>query len=253
MTWGAYHFTRIFTSGTECHFLHSVPEVKIRAYHFTRIFTSGTECKKWHSIANFFFNVFPMIATLSLVKILNFVTPAVVVPDLLAAIKATFTTATGSCALVWFVSTRAACFLFGFDAFLYKFQVIAHTWRINAQGGEVAETCGAEDSTAILLNTFIFVNQLLGIAQLGWFTKQRIFIFIFAGEDGAMSERERAIKLTFDATLCYKIHQHHGLLKAIFFWWSYSDSDFQKMVLDSKDDTSGEEAQGARATLQLDR
>jgi len=229
-------------------------------YHFVTIFTSRTACKKWHSVANFFFNVFPMIATLSLVKILNFVTPAVVVPDLIGAIKATFTTKTGTCNLVWFLATRTACFLFGFDAFLYKFQVIANDWRlIQADELAIIDKCfepvpylGWTGQTVVLLNTLLFVNQLLGIVQLGWFTKQRIFIFIFAGEDGAMSQKEYAIKLTFDAYLCYKVQEEHGLFNAIFFWWSYSDSDFQKMVLDNKDDHSGEESRVARASLAAD-
>lgn len=192
-----------------------------------------------------------MISTLSMVKLLNYVTPAVLVPELLNAIKEFFTMADGSCRLAFYIFSRIICLFAGFDAFLYKFQIIAnYFFQINCNEGR-GDNCdiqGATESDTIIF-TLLFVNQMLAIVQLGWFTKQRIFIFIFAGEDGAMSNKEIAIKQTWEAMVCFRIQELHGWVKGIFFWLTFGDGDFQKMVLDDKDDDSGEVAEKVRASI----
>merc|ERR1719330_1850096 len=127
-------------------------------------------------------------------------------------------------------------FLLGFDAFLYKFQLI---------GIELTEQekNGYENTTELLITVLFFVNQMLGIVQLGVFTKQRIFVFISAGEDGQMSEQEDAVKRTWEAMVCWQTFEKHGI-KAFFIWLCFSDADFQKMVLDSKEE-AGEEGERA--------
>lgn len=225
-------------------------------WQLVSMFTTTIPWLRWHRVSNFFFNVYPMLSTLSMIRILNYVTPQVIVPDLLAAIKNTFSTKTGTCDLAWFFASRFFCLIAGFDAFLYKFQVLANKFEIIQDPSRrksviidgVSELCPSEanflfseEQSIVVVQAITFVFQMLGVVQLGWFTKNRIFVFIFAGEDGQMSQKELAIKKTFDAMVAYRIFQIHGLPKALFFWWSFSDADFQKMVLDSKDDDSSEQ------------
>jgi len=190
-----------------------------------------------------------MISTLSMVKLLNYITPAVIVPDLMAAINGVFTRKDGTCQLAFFFASRVICLLVGFDAFLYKFQILAFQFeRCNKK--DLQDRCAGPEVYDTVVFAALFVNQMLGIVQLGWFTKQRIFLFIFAGEDGQMSSKERAIKMTWEAMVCYKSQEIHGWIKGMFFWLCFSDSDFQKMVLDDKDDDSGDVAHVKRKTLE---
>lgn len=187
----------------------------------------STKPAKWHSVANFFFNVFPTLAQASLVKLLGSVTPAVLVPELMWTINKALSHSTGCIVLVWFLATRIGCLFLGFDAFLYKFQILAE------QYGNLKNPEGV-DTTDLLVNTVLFVNQMLGVVQLGTFTKKRLFVFIFAGEDGAMSEKEDAVRRTWEAFFCYKVFEEHGPIKSILIYLSFSDTDFQKMVLDTE-------------------
>lgn len=199
------------------------------ALNLSKIFNPlATECSMWHSVSYFFFSVWPTIATVSMVKLLYWFTPAVLTPHLLWTIGRLKYSTTGPIILVYFLASRLGCLFAGFDAFLYKFQLI---------GLELAdqEATGYENSRDLLITVLFFVLQMLGIVQLGVFTKQRIFIFIFAGEDGQMSEKEEAIKRTWEAMVCAETWKVHGI-KAIFIWLSFSDADFQRMVLDTKEE-----------------
>lgn len=197
-----------------------------------------TPCTRWHAVANFFFNIFPMIATMSMVRLLNYITPQVVVPQLLWAISR-LSHVSGGVSLGWFLATRIGCFFAGFDAFLFKFQVLAFQFSNLTEPNS--------DPTDTLILTLLFVNQMLGVVQLSVFTKQRIFVFIFAGEDGQMSEYESATKATWEAMLCKELVAKHGFFRSMFIWLSFSDADFQKLVLDSK---NPEEEEGAGAAGQ---
>lgn len=203
-----------------------------------------TPCTRWHAVANFFFNIFPLIATMSMVRLLNYITPQVVVPQLLWAIsRISHASGGGAIGLVFFLVTRIGCFFAGFDAFLFKFQVLAFQFS--------NLTAPNSDPTNTLILTLLFVNQMLGVVQLSVFTKQRIFVFIFAGEDGQMSEYESATKATWEAMLCKELVAKHGFFKSMFIWLSFTDADFQKLVLDSKDPADEEGAGAAGQALGL--
>jgi len=202
----------------------------------------NSPCARWHAVANFFFNIFPMIATMSMVRLLNYITPQVVVPQLLWAISR-LSHVSGGVGLVFFLGTRFGCFFAGFDAFLFKFQVLAFQFSNLTQP--------ESDPTDTLILTLLFVNQMLGVVQLSVFTKQRIFVFIFAGEDGQMSEYESATKATWEAMLCKELVAKHGFFRAMFIWLSFTDADFQKLVLDSKDPEEKEDGGAAGQALGL--
>merc|ERR1719210_2136976 len=76
---------------------------------------------RWTAVQEFFWNAMPQASTISTIKLLNFVTPAVLFPDLISKFNL-------SCAhmipgLLWVLLTRGLAGIIGFDALLFKLQV----------------------------------------------------------------------------------------------------------------------------------
>lgn len=202
-------------------------------YNLGVLYRASTPCRRWMGVAQFWYDTVPQASTLSLVKLLNYVTPAVLVPELTSVITATMASGCGRRGLdmLWFIVSRVACLLAGLDAFLYKFQILSVQFKTLANSNHVGEGF-------LLMNTVIFLNQILGVVQVGWFVKSRIFLFIFAGEDGQMSEKEKAVKLLFEAMVARKLWEELRPIQAIAVYLTFSDYDFQKMVLDTTSQAS---------------
>merc|ERR1712012_81492 len=53
------------------------------AFTFSKILNPmATQCSRWHAVSDFFFNCWPTLSTVAMVKLLNFVTPQVLTPSL---------------------------------------------------------------------------------------------------------------------------------------------------------------------------
>jgi len=190
------------------------------------------EITRWIGVQELFWSSMPEAAAISGPKLLNYVTPAVVVPDLLNI----FTVGKhhGICSfvgnLIFFVVTRLLAGWIGFDAFLFKLQTTSIAISNSLKADE-----GIRDP---LIYSFTFLNQTLGIVQLGWFVRKRIFAFIFAGEDGVLSPQEDALKEVWESMLARRIWQDLPPIQAIVAYLSYSDFDFQKLALETESKTA---------------
>eukprot|EP00927_Polykrikos_kofoidii_P062983 TRINITY_DN5779_c0_g1_i1.p1 TRINITY_DN5779_c0_g1~~TRINITY_DN5779_c0_g1_i1.p1 ORF type:complete len:488 (+),score=101.38 TRINITY_DN5779_c0_g1_i1:84-1547(+) len=108
----------------------------------------------------------------------------------------------------------------GFDAFLVKYRMAAD--YIEREEFNFASALGA----------FIFLFQILGVVNLSWFVRERLFIFIFGGEDGNVDREEKARWDCWNALMAKKIYDHFGFFKGSIVLLGFDDYDFQMLVLD---------------------
>merc|ERR1719240_167170 len=121
--------------------------------------------------------------------------------------------------IIRFAITRLLAGVVGIDAFLVKFRVVSEHIMLVTMG------------PSNMMRTVMFVVQLLGVVKLGLFMQERLFMFIFAGEDAIMTSKELASQDIFNALLVKRIWREHKFPKRWFILLSFTDVDFQAMVL----------------------
>lgn len=171
----------------------------------------------WHAVAELFWSVLSQLSTVSAMRLLNFVTPAVLTADLGACLHGM----RHPSELLLLLLGRLACAFVGIDAFLLKLQHVSGVLRTDV------------DETFKLITAVVFLNQLLGIVQLQMFVQRRIESFIFAGEDGVLSKEERVSMDVWHAMLAKQMWQSLNPFQFLAVMLSYSDYDFQTLVLNS--------------------
>lgn len=190
---------------------------------------SGGE--RWLGVAVLLWDTVPELSTFSAMKTLNEVTPQVVAPVLATKVKRARQPTAGYgdyWELVKFVLLRILHLLVGFEAFMIKFSLASD--EVNAGKNELP----------VLLTSLAFLNQLLGVVNVQQFSRRRLFIFIFGGEDGFLSKREEAVAATWLGMLAEKMWLHaKGRRGPQWAWFlavglSYGDSDFQMLVLNEE-------------------
>lgn len=86
-----------------------------------------------------------------------------------------------------------------------------------------------------LFSILLFVNQVLGVVQVRWMIQLRLFCFIFGGEDSILSDEADAKRRTWLALLAKEICSVFPMGKFFAIMLSFSDQDFQLLVLDEDD------------------
>eukprot|EP00415_Alexandrium_ostenfeldii_P004821 UN4821 len=66
--------------------------------------------------------------------------------------------------------------------------------------------------------------------------RQRLFTFIFGGEDSILQPHEKTLKAVWEAMLARAICTQHSFCRALAIMLSFSDVDFQKLVLNERSD-----------------
>merc|ERR1712196_515351 len=95
---------------------------------------------------------------------------------------------------------------------------------------------------------FVFLFQLLGVVNLRSFVKERLFLFIFAGEEGNLDSNEKSRWEIWLCILCKRIVEEFGFFKGFVVMLAFDDYDFQKLVLD---DAKKVEMRTVRRSLKL--
>merc|ERR1712060_999670 len=86
--------------------------------------------------------------------------------------------------------------IIGFDSFLVKFREGANQFIVSTP-----ESDKRQFQLANFIGAFMLLNQILGVVQLNWMIKERLFRFVFAGEDGIMTRSENVKKDTWNALI----------------------------------------------------
>jgi len=194
------------------------------------LFGRHGQMRRWFAVSALLWGLFPFLASYSLMKMLYYVTPTVVgteacmviydVEQRIAGMSSLRRKAIAALPLLWYVVSRLTCLILGLDAFLIK----------------AREAAGAIDKEALELKSVfvavIFLFQTLCIVDLNLFVRERLFIFVFAGEDGTLEPDEAARKQVWNALLAKRIYEHFGFWKFMVVMLGFDDYDLQLLVLD---------------------
>jgi len=208
---------------------------------------ASTTPKRWMALSRLVWSGWPTFATATSLKLLYYIQTTILIAALLKAINLAFAKMGRGCpALLLFLAQRIFFGLCGFDTFLYKTQFLAA--QISAIL-EMEEGPSRSASTqAVTIQSVVFINQMLSVVQLGRYSRRRIFVFMFAGEDGQIDAVEDARKQIWEGMFAMWCWEQLKWYQAISVYMSFSDYDFQKLVLDNKEGSSEEENKGKVAT-----
>lgn len=112
----------------------------------------------------------------------------------------------------------------GFDAFLIRFRVVALTVTTTSREASI-EACW------LTLPAVQFLVQLLGVVNLAVVMRQRVFLFIFGGEDAVLRDDEVERMETWLALLARRMYLDLPSWQFVVVALSFSDADFQALVL----------------------
>jgi len=190
-----------------------------------RAICAGKEWIRWQCVAKLVWCLLPRFYTFSSMKLLHFVSPRVLMTEFFLEFAFTGERCRGGQYLratrkfAWFLLSRLLCLFVGFDAFLVKLRV----------------TSRVVDGHALtfkrLLPGVVFMFQVLGIVNLAIFARQRLFVFIFGGEDGVLSTREKAREYLWNALLAKRLWQAFPRGQWVLIILSLDDYDFQTLML----------------------
>jgi len=181
---------------------------------------------KWKGVADLFWDNLPALQGFSALRLLMLVHPQILSADFIQQIKTIQDMPPGSkqkrmarLHFAVFAVWRLFIFMFGFEAFCIKFA--------NAAKLLVADPGSLETFVKLVL----FLNQMLCIVRLNIFATTRIHLFVFGGENAEISEEEGAILVAWKCCMAKSIWRMPTLKDRICVSLTFSDVDFQKLVL----------------------
>mmetsp|Transcript_22911 Transcript_22911/g.58446 ORF Transcript_22911/g.58446 Transcript_22911/m.58446 type:complete len:510 (+) Transcript_22911:138-1667(+) len=199
---------------------------------------------KWHAASQLCWKSIPWLGSFSLMRVLYHLTPSVLAtevsleigflqerwadPDYDHSFKRSFFAVAP---LLLYVVTRLLGLAVGVDAFLVKFR--AAEQYVNAEDYVLRD----------MLGSVVFLFQVLGVVNVSMFSKQRLSIFIFGGEDGEVTYKENAVQEVWGAMMAKRVWDELGPIDFMVVMLSFSDYDFQLLMLD--DSKEGQEAKKA--------
>lgn len=195
------------------------------------IYIGKSDYSRWISVSSICWNVVPILSSFSSMKMLNYVTPTIFTQRINRFMESCNQAqedgaSPGSIILrvAGFILGHLLLGIFGFDAFMIKFEAAASMLN---QGLPMPD---------VLLSSFLFLNQVLGVLDLDMFTKERLFLFIFGGEDARISPNEKRVQQVWSAMLCQRLWRCYAGRpdKFLFVILTFSDIDFQKLTLNEK-------------------
>jgi hypothetical protein len=194
------------------------------------------EMSRWRASCRLCWRTLPDMSDYSALRLLRFATPAVLKYDLGAAVsdiklsldKGDVLWQKQSLLLMFFLILRApVCFVIGFDCFLIKARVMVRLF-----------TLSSEATAAAVFGAVIILNQILGAVQLQRTVQNQLYRFVFAGEDGTLSRQEFVRQNVWEAMVARTMYKEFSWLQATTLMLSWSDEDFQMMILDQEEISS---------------
>jgi len=185
---------------------------------FAILFLKGY--RKWQGVVNLCWYSLPDLSIFSAIKLLQFVTPQQLSYDLNFIIFYE-PHATKKLKFALFLITTPITLVLGLDCFLIKVRL--------AQDFIDSST----DDLQSVMGSVILLTQILGVVQIAKTIKNRLYRFVFAGEDGIMTDREQMRQDIWEAMVAQKIFAcgNYNFFDATCLMLSWCDDDFQMMAL----------------------
>mmetsp|Transcript_11822 Transcript_11822/g.36955 ORF Transcript_11822/g.36955 Transcript_11822/m.36955 type:complete len:444 (-) Transcript_11822:194-1525(-) len=200
---------------------------------------ASMEVFRWVCVMQIFWNAVPSLSAFSLMRLLYFVVPAVIGTEAYYIwtwmLERMEQDGGASFSSTWlmarYVISRLLCLIIGFDAFLMKFR-LASSGLMNAY-----------PSLLDVLAMVIFLFQVMGVVNLTWFVRERLFLFIFGSEDGGMNNEQKAREIVWNARMAHNVYHKLGVWKFILVMLGFDDYDFQVLVMEEKDENEKKQAE----------
>lgn len=180
---------------------------------------------RWYAAQHLFFNLIPMIGVYSSLLMLFPAAPKVFIQDLFTQLF--YRDTKNYRDVLWLIVSRVICFIIGFDSFLVKFREGANMFIVSTP-----ESDKSHFHFQYFVGAALLLNQILGVVQLNWMIRERLFRFVFAGEDGVMSSSEGVKKDTWNAQIAERLFTtYKNPIDKFTMLLTFSDDDFQRLTL----------------------
>lgn len=209
-------------------------ELAIFAYLWAKALVSvslATCCRgwrRWYHIQSLFFDQIPALSVFSALQLLFYCTPKVLLVEIFAIIF--YDQQVRVCRLARELLFAFVCFVVGFDAFLIKFREASGLFIVGRDGNIIEELEFENFFGSVML-----LNQILGVVQLHWIVRRRVYRFIFAGEDCIFTDEETVKMNVWNAlvakTICDK---YANFADKIAMLMTFCDDDVQMLILGNK-------------------
>eukprot|EP00927_Polykrikos_kofoidii_P048278 TRINITY_DN42495_c0_g3_i1.p1 TRINITY_DN42495_c0_g3~~TRINITY_DN42495_c0_g3_i1.p1 ORF type:complete len:751 (+),score=84.82 TRINITY_DN42495_c0_g3_i1:200-2452(+) len=181
---------------------------------------------RWQAVVSLLIHRVPQLRAFSALRVLYWVLPAVLIPDLQALLR-------DRRGVVAFVTFRLIALFFGLQAFMVRL------WSVYSVLRRLDDSEGL--SFWSIVEIAAFLNQMTGIVDLALFTRRRLFLFIFGGSDVILDSSEVARRRAWLATLLHRVwgHPRSSLMRFFAVALTFSPDDVQRLVLRERSDCSG--------------
>lgn len=182
-----------------------------------------TGWERWHSVHTVLGLTVIELSSFSAMRLLMYITPKVFIAELSAKLFLVEKPQYG--AAVKQILFGVLCFIVGFDAFLTKFRTAAIHFIVHKPVMTLDAFYGA----------VMFLKQMLGIVELNWVMKRRVFQFVFQGPKDKMSDEDLVKIDIFNSWVAKTIFDRYpGIVDKVSMMITFSDDDFQQMVMSEK-------------------
>jgi len=214
-----------------CRILLSV-SVALFAERLSWLYKDRWELERWLTVSRLFWEEVQQLSSFSAMRLLYYVTPSVVGTQgymVFAMMGHHIQRATSIgevCEATWpavrYICKNVCCTVIGIDAFLIKCRLA---------GDKINQT---HFKVSYAVQTAVFLYQVLGIVNLNWFSRERLFIFVFGGEDGTVEPEEMERWNLWSALVAKHIYGKFGLIRGTVVMMAFDDYDLQSLVLDDE-------------------
>jgi len=195
-----------------------------------------SDLRRWAAVAEMFWVTLPILSTYSAMRLLDRIVPTKFARNfgtLIGDLQEDLTTGESKSAtckalgkFLYEFLLVLLCFVVGFDSFLLKLR------RVSVYVNKPASDLGTEFWD--LLNIVQFAIQILGVVNVQSFVNDRLFQFVFAGEDGVLQSDEKVMVKIWNCLLArqmWRVLSPKSIVHFIIVGLTYDDYQFQKLVL----------------------
>ncbi|CAK0870156.1 unnamed protein product [Prorocentrum cordatum] len=197
----------------------------LRLIYSLIIICSNTGWKRWWQVQSVFFEQLGTISVFSGMQLLFYITPKVFVANVMSAL--TGREHPDYCRAMRYILFRILSFIIGFDAFLVKFRQAAQHFIVDK----------ADLTPDRLYGSAMLLNQILGVMQLTWIVRKRVYRFVFGGPSCTFTD-EALIKIDmWNSWVAMRIwRKYKNIIDRLALLTTFTDEDFQMLLLTSEKD-----------------
>lgn len=212
-------------------------------YLLWQVCTDESEYRRYHAINFFFQKMLPQASTFSAIKLMARVHPSLVYQEYVTWVsesKSARTTSGYFMTTVGFIMTRVVCAVAATAAFAVK--VLAVSLKMMNSSYSVAFRLGS---------ILALLNQVIGCVIVESIVQDRLFLFVFGGQDSNYEDHELAYKNVYETRVVKQIlnkyWQHSRRFSAIVLLATFDHFDLQRLLIQENEEVELADRLGVNA------